>query len=122
MISMEQYLAQKYPNTPISERKNNPVTTITRCFLEAKAQKYTFFALQDGYQCFASNASATPNVPDSYTKYSRSTSCNEDTKTGGQLANEVYEVLKIDKGMTSLKLSNINQKIFFNSRFKKKQF
>ena len=108
---MEQYLAQKYPNTPISERKNNPVTSITRCFLEAKAQKYTFFALQDGYQCFASNASAAPNVPETYTKYYRSASCNKDTKTGGPLANEVYEVLKIDIGINSLELSHINRKI-----------
>ena len=113
-------MAKKYPNTPISERKNNPVTSITRCFLQAKVQNYDFFALQDGYQCFASNASATPNVPDSYTKYSRSTSCNKDTMTGGQLANEVYEVLKIDIGINSLSLFYINKNISYNLRYENK--
>ena len=106
MTSLDADIVEKYnytgPFFDETERKNNPIRSINECFALARDKKYTFFALQNGYQCFASSKSTTLNVPNSYKKYSRSRTCDNDKMTGGPLANQVYEIIEPDTGISSL--------------------
>ena len=58
---------------------------IKACSEAAHQKGFEFFALQDGGQCFGS-----PRINSTYAKYGASTKCT--AKTGGPMANDVYEL------------------------------
>lgn len=57
---------------------------VKACSEAAHRKGFQFFAVQDGGQCFGSRFNST------YAKYGKSTKCT--AKTGGPMANDVYEL------------------------------
>ena len=68
------------------------VNPIQKCFALAKSLGYSIFAVQDRGQC-----AGGPTAENTYKKFGPSNQCHNGM--GGGLANDVYEIQKIQEGI-----------------------